>query len=61
MQHEKEEFYNMVKESGELFIFFDDMTGDWNKDKVKFCDNYDSVMESLKNDPIIHDTNRTDE
>lgn len=55
MQQEKEEFYKMVKDSGELFIFFEDMTGDWRKDKVKFCANYDDVMESLKNDNLIDD------
>lgn len=55
MQQEKEEFYNMVKDSGELFIFFEDMTGDWRKDKVKFCANYDDVMESLRNDNLIDD------
>lgn len=60
MQQEKEDFYNMVKETGELHILFEDMTGDWKKDKVKFCANYDSVMESL-NDPIIDDTTSTTE
>jgi hypothetical protein len=59
MQREKEDFYNMVKESGELFIFFDDMTGDWKKDKVKFCDNYDNVMSSIKKDTMTNDNNRT--
>lgn len=59
MQQEKEDFYNMVKDSGELFIFFEDMTGDWKKDKIKFCDNYDNVMGSLTNDTIIDDDKTT--
>jgi len=59
MQQEKENFYNMIKESGELFIFFEDMTGNWEKDKVKFCDNYDDVMSSLNNEHTIDDINRT--
>lgn len=61
MQREKEEFYNMVKESGELFIFFENMTGDWDKDKKKFCDNYDTVIGSLKDDNIIDDTNTVEQ
>lgn len=58
MKHEKEEFYNIIKESGELFLFFDDMTGDWKKDKVKFCDTYDDVMSSL-NDINPNELNET--
>ena len=56
MQQTKEDFYNMLNETGELQVLFDGMTGDWKKDKVKFCANYDNVMESLINDNIIDDT-----
>jgi hypothetical protein len=49
----------MIKESGELFIFFENMTGNWEKDKVKFCDNYDDVMGSLNNEHTIDDINKT--
>lgn len=50
MKREKEDFYNMLKANGELFIFFEDMTGDWSKDKIRFIANYDNVMESLNGD-----------
>lgn len=58
MPQEKEDFYNMVKETGELFIFFEDMSGNWEEDKVKFCSNYDDVVGSLKNDNLPYDSNR---
>ena len=71
MQQEKEDFYNMVKETGELFIFFDEMTGNWGEDKVKFCSKYDDVVGSAydlklpveglllkKNDNLPYDSNR---
>lgn len=48
MQQEKETFYSIVKESGELFLFFDDMTGVWETDKEEFCTNYDTITDELR-------------
>lgn len=50
MKQRVEDFYNMLKDSGELDIFFTDMTGDWKKDKEKFSKDYQSVMDTLNND-----------
>ena len=47
MLHEKKEFYNIIKETGELFVLFENMTGDWKKDKEEFCKNYDDAVGEL--------------
>lgn len=55
MQQEKEEFYNIIKSTGELFVLFEDMTGDWEKDKEAFCKNYDSALDEMND--VIDDFN----
>lgn len=55
MKRTKEDFYNMLKESGELNLLFDGMEGKWKIDKEKFCNDYDNVLSSLTNGEIPND------
>lgn len=42
------EMYNRLKESGDLYEVFEDMTGDWKEDKLSFIQQQEA-LESLGN------------
>lgn len=54
MKQEIENLYKMLKGSGELFELFEDMTGDWEKDKIRFKTNYDTTMGTLEEDDFTN-------
>ena len=55
MKPKKEDFYRMLLDTGELFDLFEGMTGEWKKDKTKFCDSYDNVMKFLDDNMYLDD------